>query len=268
MRSSARVTAIVVAIFAAGGAGYATAATLWSATSPPVSPSATPSFSPSSSPSPSPSPTVSQTPSPSPSFDKEAYSIDDPASKWVIVNKTRPLDPIDYAPTDLDNLSPVPNGSSQYMRTEAADALRVLYTAAKAEGVSFKVATAKRSYGDQRVIHRDLVTEKGEAWADRASARGGYSEHQTGWALDIYDSDECRLKFCFGESDAGRWVSEHAWEFGFILRYPDDADAITGFIWEPWHLRYVGIELSTEMHENGIAILEEFFGLPPAPSYL
>ncbi len=153
------------------------------------------------------------------------------------------------------------------MRTEAADALRALYATAKADGASFKVATAERSYGDQRVIYRRWVEEKGQWWADRSSARGGYSEHQTGWALDIYDTDECRLQYCFGEEAAGLWVAEHAWEYGFILRYPEDSDEVTGFIWEPWHLRYVGIELATEMHESGIAILEEFFGLPPAPSY-
>jgi D-alanyl-D-alanine carboxypeptidase len=187
---------------------------------------------------------------------------------WIIVNKSRPLDPIDYAPSDLGDLTGVSNGSWQYLRVEAADALRALAAAAKVEGVTIKVATAYRSYGDQRVIYRRWVNEKGQWWADRSSARGGYSEHQTGWSLDIYDSDECRLQYCFGKSSAGRWVAEHAWEYGFILRYPEDGQEITGFIWEPWHLRYVGVELAAEMHNTGAATLEEFFGLPPAPSYL
>jgi D-alanyl-D-alanine carboxypeptidase len=111
------------------------------------------------------------------------------------------------------------------------------------------------------------VEKNGWWWADRSSARAGYSEHQTGWAVDLYDSDVCRLKRCFGRSAAGTWVAAHAWEYGFIIRYPDGAVDITGYIWEPWHLRYVGIELSTEMHETGVQTLEEFFGLGPAPSY-
>ncbi|MBN2176391.1 MAG: M15 family metallopeptidase [Demequinaceae bacterium] len=250
--------------------GLVLAVLLWPA--PSVSPNPSPSPSPSSSPTaplnPSPSPSPSPSASPSPTgFDKEAFSIDDPTSKWVVVNKSRPLDPLDYASSDMSDLSPVPNGSWQYMRTEAADALRLLYAAAKADGVTFTVATAERTYGDQRVIYRRWVDEKGQWWADRSSARAGYSEHQTGWALDIYDTDECRLQYCFSRTPAGKWVAAHAWEYGFILRYPEDSVDITGFIWEPWHLRYVGVELSSEMHATGIETLEEFFGLPAAPTY-
>ncbi len=205
---------------------------------------------------------------PSPSFDRYAYSRDDPTSPWVVVNKTRPLTPRDYAPPDLTDLSPIPGGRDQQMRAEAADALRALYAAATEQGLSFSVSTAYRSYGDQIWIHRDWVKKNGRWLADRTSARAGYSEHQTGWAVDIFASEACHLRVCFGSSAIARWVADHGWEYGFILRYPEDKTEVTGFNWEPWHLRYVGLDLAAEMRTEGVTTLEEFFSLPAAPSYL
>lgn len=203
-----------------------------------------------------------------PTFDHGAYSTDDPASIWVVTNKTRPLDPIDFVPSDLAAVTFMAVGGDQQLRAEAVDALRVLNDDARALGWRLKVSTAYRSYGHQAGIYQGWVRENGRAWADVSSARPGFSEHQTGWAIDLYDTDECRLEFCFGASDPGVWLAEHSWEYGFVVRYPEGEEAITGFIWEPWHLRYVGRELATEMHTQGVATLEEFFGLPAAPGYL
>jgi D-alanyl-D-alanine carboxypeptidase len=75
------------------------------------------------------------------------------------------------------------------------------------------------------------------------------------------------LQQCFGATAAGKFVAANAWEYGFVVRYPEGKEAVTGYIWEPWHLRYVGKDLSTAMHNSGITTMEEFFGLPAAPGY-
>ena len=197
-----------------------------------------------------------------PAFDLEARSIDDPASLWVVVNKRRPVDPRTWEPV---RLQAVPGGSQ--MTPEAADALVAMREAAAAAGASFSVGTAYRSHGYQAQLHADYVAQFGSERADTFSARAGYSEHQTGLAADIYQSTQCRLKPCFGEEEAGRWVAEHAHEHGFIVRYPDGATDVTGYRYEPWHVRYVGVDLATHMHAQGLATMEEAFGLEAAPGY-
>ena len=77
----------------------------------------------------------------------------------------------------------------------------------------------------------------------------------------------CALDQCFADTPAGQWLAANAYKWGFILRYPNGMDAITGYEFEPWHYRYVGVALATEMHDQGVATLEEFFGLPAAPTY-
>jgi len=178
-----------------------------------------------------------------------------------------PITPTDWVPTDLVALGGIPEGSDQQMRAEAAAALTALYQAADAAGAGFKISTAYRSFAFQKALYDPRARDRGVAGADKTTARPGYSEHQSGLAADIYTTTECRLGQCFGAPAAGQYVAEHAWEHGFILRYPDGKEGVTGYIWEPWHLRYVGIELSTEMHETGVLTLEEFFGLPAAPNY-
>ena len=198
----------------------------------------------------------------SPAFDLAAHSIDDPSSEWVVVNKRRPVQPETWAPPQLDA---VPGGYE--MTPQAAAALIEMREAATDAGAGFSVGTAYRSHGFQASLHADYVAQWGRARADTFSARPGYSEHQTGLAADIYQSAACRLKPCFGDEDAGAWVAEHAHEFGFIIRYLDGTEDVTGYRYEPWHVRYVGVELATHMHDEGIQTLEELFGLEPAPTY-
>ncbi len=117
-------------------------------------------------------------------------------------------------------------------------------------------------------VYGGLVDERGQTAADRTSARPGHSEHQTGLAIDIASVPaECSLEQCFGDTAHGRWLAENAWRFGFVLRYPEGATPVTGYEYEPWHFRYVGKDLATELHEQKIETLEEFFGLEPAPDY-
>ena len=114
-----------------------------------------------------------------------------------------------------------------------------------------------------------MVSSLGKDKADAQSARPGHSEHQTGLAADLASlPSTCELAQCFATTPQGMWLAANSWRFGYILRYPSDKTAVTGYIFEPWHYRYVGVELATEMHEKGISTMEEFFELPPAPDYL
>lgn len=204
---------------------------------------------------------------PSSAFDTERYSLDQPDSLWVVVNKSRPLVPEDYAPADLVSVANVPFADGGTMRREAAEALSAMHAAASAEGVVFRGSSAYRSHARQGDIYHAYVNDWGVARADRFSARPGFSEHQTGWSADLYDTGTCRLKVCFGDTPAGKWVAAHGAEFGFIIRYPEGKDDVTGYKYEPWHVRYVGTDLALEMRDSSVQTLEEFFALPAAPSY-
>lgn len=204
-------------------------------------------------PSARPTPNDAGTPVLVPSFDKTAHSIDDPNSIWLVVNKLRPLNPVDFVPGDLVEL---PGGE---MRAEAAAAFTTMVDGAAAQGFSIVAASAYRSYREQTwIYHGD----------DELTARPGYSEHQTGLTVDVATpSGECRIYQCFGDMPEGIWLRDNAWQYGFLLRYPADKTPVTGYEFEPWHFRYIGVELATEMHNKGITTLEEFFGLPAAPVY-
>lgn len=212
-------------------------------------------------------PVESSTPVPPASFDKSANSIDDPMSIWVISNKHRALSPSDFAPTDLSVVNGVPNEFSQPLREPAARAVEQLHAAAAAEGVNFGIISAYRDYKTQVALYNKYVNRDGQEAADTYSARPGHSEHQTGLAVDFDDGGACYLDTCFESTAAGQWLATNAYKYGFVLRYPNAKEGITGFMYEPWHFRYVGVELATEMHTQGVSTLEEFFGLEAAPSY-
>ncbi|MBC7518955.1 MAG: D-alanyl-D-alanine carboxypeptidase family protein [Microbacteriaceae bacterium] len=217
-----------------------------------------------------PSPTPSQ---PKPAavasgFDKNRLSITNSASVWVIANKLRALQPTSFAPSDLVQV-PVPHQNLPVLRQAAADALVALFSAAKSEGAGgLQLQSAFRSYALQVRVYSDYVARLGVEIADAQSARPGFSEHQTGLAADISAFPaNCTLAACFATTPQGRWLATNSWRFGYLLRYPSEKTAITGYIHEPWHFRYVGVELASEMHATGVATLEEFFGLPAAPNY-
>ncbi len=186
-------------------------------------------------------------------FNKSAQSLADPASIWVIVNKKRPLNPIDYTPANLTSV-----GNGQVMAKEAADAFTSLLSDGKAAGYSLLAESGYRSYNTQVSVYNNEVRTFGQAKADTESAKPGYSEHQTGWAVDIA-APGCN-EDCFGTLKSSAWVSANAYKYGFVLRYPADKSDITGYRNEPWHLRYVGKELAEQIHSSG-QTLEEFFSL-------
>ncbi|HSX32408.1 MAG TPA: M15 family metallopeptidase [Candidatus Saccharimonadales bacterium] len=206
-----------------------------------------------------------------PSFNKKQYSTTDPTSMWVIVNKQHQLDPKDYVPSDLvfPNVPlRVPGNESMKLRSETATALEQLIASAKNAGFNLMLASGYRSYNYQVGLYGGYVKSLGQSEADKTSARPGHSEHQTGLALDVEPATkECELEQCFGTLPEGKWIAEHAYEYGFIVRYPADKIGVTGYEYEPWHLRYIGKDLAAELHAKKVTTLEEFFGVNGGTSY-
>lgn len=207
-----------------------------------------------------------------PSFDKKKYSITDPTSLWVIVNKNRALNPPTYAPADLVTpnipLRSNPGSEEMKLRTEAAQALEHMVAAAKQQGAQLKLASGYRSYTTQVAVYNNEVRQYGQKQADSESARPGKSEHQTGLVADLQDANgQCVVADCFKDLAEGKWVAEHAWEYGFIVRYQPGKEAITGYRYEPWHIRYIGADLAAELHKQNILTLEEFFDVVESQPY-
>lgn len=197
-----------------------------------------------------------------------AQSIDDPNSYWVVVNKLRPLAPADFVAPDLVDV-PIPYVYAPKLRAEASAAVVALFTDFTTEtGLQMQAQSAYRSYNTQVGTYNGWVAKLGQEGADLTSARPGHSEHQTGLAIDISALPaSCSLDQCFADTPQGAWLALNSWKYGFVLRYPNGYTAVTGYEFEPWHYRYVGVELATEYHDTGATTLEEFFGLPAAPTY-
>lgn len=159
----------------------------------------------------------------------------------LIANKTYSL-PKDYG-----------NG----LTTETNNAFLKMQAAAKEEGLNLWIRSGFRSYQDQVVVYNGWVQRDGKAVADTYSARPGYSEHQTGLAMDINS-----ISNSFANTEEYRWLQENAYKYGFIMRYLEGKESVTGYIYEPWHYRYVGVELAKELYNNGNWItLEEYLGI-------
>lgn len=189
-----------------------------------------------------------------------------PASLTVLVNKQRKL-PEDYVPADLV----VPNvpfifpekSDKRKMRKEAAEALERMFAAAKADGVELAGVSGYRSHAYQKELFARYVKKDGLEVARTYSAYPGTSEHETGLAMDISGIDgKCAAESCFAGTKEAEWLAQHSAEYGYIVRYPLGKESITGYIYEPWHLRYVGVELAKEIYESGLT-LEEYFGVVP-----
>ncbi|MGZ0085590.1 M15 family metallopeptidase [Caldibacillus thermoamylovorans] len=189
--------------------------------------------------------------------------IMNPDNILVLVNKEQSLPP-GYKPADL--VAPRvpfsfadPKAEKRYMRAEAAAALEEMFAAARRAGVKLVAVSAYRSYERQQAIFAEEVRKKGRKQAVQAVAHPGQSEHQTGLAVDISSrSAGYQLTAAFGATKEGRWVAAHAHEYGFIIRYPKGKEAVTGYEYEPWHIRYVGKKAAAVMKERGLT-LEEYF---------
>lgn len=191
----------------------------------------------------------------------------DTSTVTFLVNREYPL-PEDYVPEGLtapDVLFPFSDTSidKAKMTPEAGNALALLFDAAYNEaGLTLYGVSAYRSYARQYTIYATNLATQGIAHTNRYSAAPGRSEHQTGLAIDISCASEgFGLEDSFADTPEGIWVAENAHRFGFILRYPKEKEHITGYNYEPWHIRYVGTELAGYLFETGLT-LDEYYGAP------
>jgi zinc D-Ala-D-Ala carboxypeptidase len=188
--------------------------------------------------------------------------VTNPTDRAVVVNKQRAL-PGDYIPSDLV----YPNVKFSFsdkidkrkMRKEAAEALESLFAAAKKDKIELAAVSGYRSYNTQKSLFAHYVKVQGLERASQVSAKEGHSEHQTGLTMDVSSaSAKFLLEEHFGDTKEGKWLAEHAHEHGFIIRYPEGKEKETGYAYEPWHIRYVGVDVATEIEEKDI-ILEQYF---------
>ena len=208
-----------------------------------------------------------------PCFEPDDHSLDEAASLWVVTNKQRPLEPMNFVPKNL--VKPAfanPGRNNPYglrLAKPAADALVKMTAAMKRAGFGdLLVQSAYRSFESQKVIHSNAVRRLGLRAGEALAARPGHSEHQTGLAVDVGAVGQgCLVNTCFAKTKAGRYLAKYAFKYGFIIRYPSGKTPITGYQFEPWHLRYVGPGLATEMRDRRETVLENFWGLEPAPNY-
>lgn len=163
---------------------------------------------------------------------------------YRLVDKGHSL-PEGYAPEDLVELggsgvSYTVRRKGLMLRRAAAEALEEMSVAARADGVTLQASSAYRSYTYQVEVYNRIVNEMGQEAADRESARPGYSQHQTGLAVDFGSIDDS-----FAQTAAGRWMTANAGRYGWSLSFPEGLEGLTGYRWESWHYRYVGRELAS-----------------------
>ncbi|MCD5322371.1 MULTISPECIES: D-alanyl-D-alanine carboxypeptidase family protein [Pontibacillus] len=189
-------------------------------------------------------------------------TITNPENQLVLVNKSNVL-PADYTPDltrpDVPFVFGDQDLNKSYMRPEAAEQLERMFQAAEGEGYSILAVSGYRSFDRQDFLFQAEVEESGREAAAKVVAPPGTSEHQTGLTMDVTSpAVNYGLVQRFGQTEAGEWLQAHAYEYGFILRYPKGKESITGYQYEPWHFRYIGKEYATLIHENDLT-LEEFF---------
>lgn len=192
--------------------------------------------------------------------DKETFTENINSEYLRLINKCNKISS-EYEPDDLviPSIRFGNNGDMmvQYMRSDAAMALEQLFKAAKSDGITLIAISGYRSYEYQISVYNNEVSNVGEIEANRFVAKPGESEHQLGLAMDILSDEYMVLDEEFEDTDAFRWLRDNMSKFGFILRFPKGKESITGYGYEPWHLRYVGVEVATEIMSKGIT-LEEF----------
>ncbi|MEG0307556.1 MAG: M15 family metallopeptidase [Clostridium sp.] len=178
----------------------------------------------------------------------------------LIVNRENVLDE-NYLPENLTapKTKFIGNGDPNVNKLEAtaAKALEELFNAAKKDSIYLLGVSGYRDYNYQKNLYNKAVRESGKEYADKYTAKPGASGHQTGLVMDILSEDYQTLDDGFDKTDAYKWVEKNCSSYGFIIRYPKGKESITGYNYEPWHLRYVGKTVAKEIMGNGIT-LEEY----------
>jgi D-alanyl-D-alanine carboxypeptidase len=194
------------------------------------------------------------------------------SSIWAIVSKTHPIS-TDYVPSGLK----IPDVATRTdksdeersIRSDIETPMKNMFDTAAVDGYQLMIGSGYRSAALQAVYFNSLASSVGEAAANQSIAYPGQSEHQTGLAADISTiSRDCYISDCFAETDEGQWLVKNSYKYGFILRYPEDKVAITGYQYEPWHFRYVGIDLATALHDSGLTLDEAWPYLQKADATL
>ena len=196
------------------------------------------------------------------SYEEKIAVINNPDSPKLLVNKTRKL-PNDFSPRQLiipDVRFPFDEyHEKKQMRAVAALALEDLFEKAESSGLYLYAVSGYRSYERQENIFNLKVENRGLEETLKVSAYPGTSEHQTGFSMDISSlSNDFELTQSFGETKEGIWVAHNAHKSGFIVRYPHGKENITGYSYEPWHLRYIGIDEATYLYENNLTLEEAY----------
>lgn len=191
------------------------------------------------------------------------FDVHNLGSIFLVVNKKNPL-PSDYVPNDLVEINALPKINPLFLRKEAADAYFSLVMAAKNDGVHIVAGSSYRSFNYQNTLYNNYVNTHGKEESDRFSARPGYSEHQTGLCIDLVQGngsyDGYNYTWRFENTDIARWMDKNAHKYGFVLRFPKGKEDVTGYYYEPWHYRYIGVyhaNILKTSFENGT--LEEYF---------
>jgi len=195
---------------------------------------------------------------------KQIRAIVDDYSKtdsiWHLVSKTSPI-AIDYVPANLK----IPDvatrtdksADERSVRTDIETPMIEMFAAATASGYNLMIGSGYRSAALQEIYLNNYAASAGIAAANQYVAKPGQSEHQTGLAADITTvSRNCYLTECFADTPDGQWLADNSYKYGFILRYPKDKEDITGYQYEPWHFRYVGIDMATAIHDSGLTFDE------------
>lgn len=173
----------------------------------------------------------------------------------LIVNKEHRVDP-DYMPYDL-TIPDIPSDKEVKVRAEVAEKLEQLFKKASDDGINLIAISGYRAYDYQEYLYNNSVKNNGEDYAEMYVAEAGYSEHQTGLALDLLCKEYMTLDEGFEKTDAFKWLQENMSDYGFILRYLKGKEEITGYNYEPWHIRYVGVDIAKDIESKGVT-LEEY----------
>lgn len=169
----------------------------------------------------------------------------------AVINKKYPNNPLMYAPGDLVDI-----GNGQKLRKEAAAAMALMQEAATVAGAGLVMGSGYRSYSTQDALYSSYVAKDGKEAADRYSARPGHSEHQTGLVMDF-----APIADNFAGTKQFAWLTANAHKYGFVLRYPDGKESVTGYMYEPWHWRYIGVTDATAMNAGTKKTLEEYYNV-------